>query len=57
MYQTILTFVRRASDIMTTGNQDPLQTCDGISFGIAFEMEEVLIGDVGPAAMQAMACP
>jgi hypothetical protein len=57
LFDTILTQVRQASDIMTDGSQDPTKTCDGISMGIAFEMKEVQIGEVGPAAPIGLACP
>lgn len=56
-YQSILTAVRQTSDIMADGTQDPSQTCDGISFGVHFEMSEVQLGDVGPAAPLGNACP
>jgi hypothetical protein len=49
--------VRQASDIMADGSQDPMQTCDGISFGVTFEMKEVQLGDVGPAATMGGSCP
>lgn len=56
-FDNAIKIARQASDIMTDGTQDPKKTCDGISIGIAFEMKEVQIGDVGPAAPAGMACP
>lgn len=56
-FPDLLKQVRQASDIMSDGSQDPAQTCDAISIGIAFEMKEVQIGDVGPPAEVGMACP
>lgn len=56
-FQSILTYVRQVSDIMTDGTQDPDQTCDGISFGVKFEMKEVQLGAVGPESIPGMACP
>ncbi|MFO0548434.1 MAG: hypothetical protein U0271_08615 [Polyangiaceae bacterium] len=57
LYPAMLKAVRQASDIMSDGTQDPNSTCDGISFGVKFEMKEVQIGDVGPASPQNMTCP
>jgi hypothetical protein len=41
---------RQASDILKDGTQDPLQTCDGISIGIGFEMESAQLGGVAQPA-------
>ncbi len=57
VFTGLLTQVRQASDIMADGSQDPNKTCDGISMGLGFEMTEVQLGDVGPAAPVGMACP
>lgn len=57
LYDQVVTLVRQASDIMTDGTQDPSLTCDGISFGVQFEMSEVQIGDVGPESPPGMGCP
>lgn len=57
VYQEILTTIRQMSDIMTDGTQDPSQTCDGISFGVQFEMVEVQLGDVAAPAPVGTACP
>lgn len=54
---TVVTQVRQSSDILADGTQDPAKMCNGISIGIHFEMKEVLIGDVGPAAPKGEACP
>jgi hypothetical protein len=56
-YQQILTTIRRASDILADGTQDPTMTCDGMSFGLRFEMSEAQLGGVGPFAPVGMACP
>lgn len=56
-FDTAVALARQSSDILSDGTQDPKKTCDGISIGIAFEMKEVQIGDVGPAATVGMACP
>jgi hypothetical protein len=56
-YEQILTAIRRASDILSDGTQDPTMTCDGISFGLRFEMSEVQLGAVGPFAPVGMSCP
>jgi hypothetical protein len=42
---------------MADGSQDPSKTCDGISMGLGFEMNEAQLGDVGPANPVGMACP
>lgn len=56
-FQNILDEVRRASDIMDDGTQDPTKTCNGISMGLAFEMVAADIGEVGPDSEAGMACP
>jgi hypothetical protein len=53
----ILTHVEQASDIMVDGTQDPTQTCNGISMGLGFTMQQAQIGVVGPAAPMGMSCP
>jgi len=53
----LLDQVRQASDIMTDGTQDPNQTCDGISMGLGFDVQEAQLGDVGPATPMGSACP
>ncbi|MBL8740990.1 MAG: hypothetical protein JNK04_07850 [Myxococcales bacterium] len=55
-YMAAVNFVRQSSDIMADGSQDPSSTCDGISFGIAFEMNEIQIGPVGEASIPALSC-
>jgi hypothetical protein len=57
LFANLITQVRQASDIMADGSQDPNKTCDGISMGLGFEMKEVQLGDVGPAAPVGTACP
>lgn len=56
LFTELLTQVRQASDILTDGTQDPTKTCDGISIGLGFDMQEAQIGDVGPAASIGMSC-
>jgi hypothetical protein len=56
-YDNYILAIRQMSDIMVDGTQDPGQTCNGISFGVHFEMEEVQIGDVGPLAPPDNLCP
>jgi len=56
-YEPSLTSIRRMSDIMTDGTQDPNETCDGISFGLEFEMAIVSLGDVGPEGPVGPSCP
>ncbi|WP_437820550.1 hypothetical protein [Sorangium sp. So ce1078] len=48
--ETILDQVRRASDIMKDGSQDPSQDCDAISIGIGFTAKEVQLGQIAPPA-------
>jgi hypothetical protein len=48
--------VRQSSDIMSDGTQDAASTCDGISFGVSFEMAEVQLGPVGPATPPTLSC-
>lgn len=57
VFDNILEQVRQSSDILADGTQDPDKTCDGISIGLAFEMKEVQLGDVGEPAPIGMACP
>jgi hypothetical protein len=56
-YDSYILAIRHMSDILVDGSQDPGQECNGISFGVAFDMSEVQIGDVGPAAPADMLCP
>lgn len=57
VFDNVILAVRQSSDIMSDGTQDPAQTCNGISIGIAFELKEVQIGTVGPPAEIGMTCP
>jgi hypothetical protein len=57
LFASLIEQVRQASDIMTDGSQDPAKTCDGISMGLGFDMQEAQIGDVGPAASMGASCP
>jgi hypothetical protein len=56
-YESSLESVRRMSDIMADGTQDPTATCNGISFGLEFEMAIVELGDVGPPGPVGPSCP
>jgi len=56
LFDDVITLVRQSSDILNDGTQDPTQVCNGISIGLGFEMQEVQIGDVGPAPPPGMAC-
>ncbi|WP_437737957.1 hypothetical protein [Sorangium sp. So ce1335] len=47
---TILDQVRRASDIMKDGSQDPSRECDAISIGLGFTAKQVQLGEVAPPA-------
>jgi hypothetical protein len=51
--------IRRASDIMNDGTQDPTKVCNGISIGIGFTMKELTLGGVAPPGTpgNTMACP
>ena len=41
--------IRRFSDIMTDGTQDPQSTCNGISIGIGFILSQARLGGIAPA--------
>jgi hypothetical protein len=53
----LVTQIRQSSDILSDGTQDPAKTCDGISFGIAFEVVTADRGAVGAARPVDMGCP
>jgi hypothetical protein len=57
LFDSLITQVRQASDIMSDGTQDPTKTCDGISMGLNFEMGQAQLGDVGPVMPMGAACP
>ena len=57
LFDGLITSVRQSSDIMADGTQDTAQVCSGISMGLGFEMKEVQLGPVGPAAPIGMSCP
>lgn len=42
------TQIRQNSDILNDGSQDKAKTCNGISIGFGFTMQEVQLGGVGP---------
>ena len=44
--ENILTQIRRASDLLKDGTQNPASTCDGISIGLGFTMARVGLGAV-----------
>lgn len=55
--ETILDQVRRASDIIKDGSQDPSQDCDAISIGIGFTAKEVQLGEIAaPAETTGVPC-
>jgi hypothetical protein len=56
-FDNIVTEVRRASDILSDGTQNPAKVCDGISIGLGFEMKPAQIGDVGAAIPPGAVCP
>lgn len=50
--------IRRASDIMADGTQNPDAECNAISLGIGFEMKPVKLGPVAPeTTVEPGACP
>lgn len=57
LFQQALTLIRQSADIMSDGSQDPGSTCDGISFGVSFQMAEVQLGPVGPPVLPGIPCP
>ncbi|WP_437321369.1 hypothetical protein [Sorangium sp. So ce385] len=48
--ETTLDQVRRASDILKDGSQDPGQECNAISIGIGFTARQVQLGEIAPPA-------
>lgn len=46
VYNSFAQDVRKASDILSDGTQDPSKTCDAISIGIGFEADAALLSDV-----------
>jgi hypothetical protein len=57
LFNNLVTQVRQASDIMTDGSQDPSKTCNGISMGLGFEMQQAQLGKVGVANPVGTGCP
>jgi hypothetical protein len=49
-FESIAQQIRQASDIGADGKQDPAAKCDGISIGLGFEMQKVLLGSVAEPA-------
>ena len=49
-FESLAQQIRQASDILTSGSQDPSKECDGISIGLGFEMSAVELGAVAPPA-------
>lgn len=47
---TLANQIRRASDLLEDGTQDPTKTCNAISVGIGFSLRQVGLGTVAPAA-------
>ena len=56
-FETMATAIRRASDIMKDGTQDPASTCDGISVGIGFTMGQAGFSGLGSATPAVDPCP
>jgi hypothetical protein len=50
-FESIAQQIRQASDIGSNGTQDPTKECDGISIGLGFNMQKVVLGPVAPPAM------
>jgi hypothetical protein len=50
-FESIAQQIRQASDIGSDGTQDPTKECDGISIGLGFNMQKVVLGPVAPPAM------
>lgn len=50
-FESIAQQIRQASDIGKDGAQDPKAVCDGISIGLGFEMQKVLLGPVAEPSM------
>lgn len=57
IYDSFVTQVRQASDILADGTQDPATTCNGISIGLGFEMSPAQRGDVGTTRPAGPTCP
>ena len=53
----VLGQVAQASDILQDGTQNPGQVCDGISIGVGFDAQVVLLGAVAQTPPPAMPCP
>lgn len=48
--ESIANQLRQASDILKDGTQDPNKTCDGISIGLGFDVEQVVLGPIAEPA-------
>jgi hypothetical protein len=46
--ETIILSIRRASDILKNGSQDPSKACDAISIGLGFTAKQVQLGAIAP---------
>jgi len=49
-FNSIVSVVKQAADILLDGSQDPSRPCDGISFGMAFDGARVSLGPPVPVA-------
>jgi hypothetical protein len=49
--------IGQASDILQDGTQDPTKTCDGITIGLGFEADAVLLGPAVPPPPPPIVCP
>ncbi len=57
-FEYVAASIRKASDIMSDGTQDPSSTCNGISIGIGFTMTKAGISGVDPTMPQSTdPCP
>jgi hypothetical protein len=57
-FEYVAASIRKASDIMSDGTQDPSSTCDGISIGIGFTVTKAGISGVDPTLPQSTdPCP
>jgi hypothetical protein len=48
--------IRRASDVLADGSQDPAKTCDGISIGLGFDARLSGVGGVVTRPAPPMPC-
>jgi hypothetical protein len=56
LIESVATQLGQASDIMADGTQDPSKECDGVSIGLGFAAERVLLGPVAPPIVPLNPC-